>query len=240
MEGEQLRFSLALPERELYKLERFFEGESNRIPASAAGMFGSEDSIGSLVITGPAGSGKSHLLKGISLKPGKQRKVYASAVELAGLSETALKKSMGFLASHDVVCVDDVDSVYENSLPFFNEMFNLFNRFAEREAYLAVAMRRSPATVSFLPDYLSSRLLSGMVVKIKKPGDEEKMEIIRKLAADRQISLTPRGAGFILERAGRSIGELVRLVEEIDAAVSPHAGSVGLQLIKRVIDLSRR
>jgi len=73
MQGEQLRFSLTLPERELYKLERFFEGESNRIPASAAAMFGSKDSIGSLVVTGPAGSGKSHLLKGISLKPGKQR-----------------------------------------------------------------------------------------------------------------------------------------------------------------------
>ncbi len=240
MKREQLRFSLTLPERELYKLERFFEGESNRIPASAAGMFGSDDSIRSLVITGPAGSGKSHLLKGISLKPGKQEKVYASAVNLAALPETELKRAMEFLARHDIVCMDDLDSVNENSLPFFNEMFNLFNSLSEKEAHLAVAMNRSPAMVSFLPDYLSSRLLSGMVVKIQKPGDEEKKEIIKKLAADRQIALTPRGAEFILERAGRSIGELVKLVEEIDGAVSPHAGSVGLQLIKRVIESNHR
>jgi hypothetical protein len=56
------------------------------------------------------------------------------------------------------------------------------------------------------------------------------------MAADRSISLTPRAQKYVLERSGRSVGDLLALMERVESEMDPGARSVGLQLLRRVID----
>lgn len=236
---DQLNFGLSLPERELYSLERFYEGEFNKISLAAAQAFTGEDSPGSLIITGPAGSGKSHLLKGIYLENAERlASFYVSALELSSLEDEVIERAVKSLSNFGLVCIDDLDSAGDKKT-FFDEVFHLFNNITQKGGFFAAAMRSSPAGAHFLPDYLSSRLLSGMVVTIKKPGDEEKREIIKKIAADRQISLEPEGIDFILERSSRSVGDLVKLMARLEANIPPGSGKLGLQFLRRVIRLNQ-
>ncbi len=96
-------------------------------------------------------------------------------------------------------------------------------------------MAKSPAKASYLPDHLSTRLLSGMVVNIKRLGDDEKREVIRKLAADRQILITAKSIDYILENSPRSVGKLSQLIGVIESSIPAGAKSVGLHIIRRVI-----
>ncbi len=127
--NRQLKFGLALKERYLFSLERFYEGKFNKVPLAAARIFGEkkQNQPQSLVITGAKESGKSHLLKGISIKKRRGVKaVYISASKLLPLPPAEMKKNLKLLANYDIVCVDDIDLLQENRA-FYDELFHLFN-----------------------------------------------------------------------------------------------------------------
>ncbi|MBI3580839.1 MAG: hypothetical protein HY098_01970, partial [Nitrospinae bacterium] len=86
-----------------------------------------------------------------------------------------------------------------------------------------------------LPGYLSSRLLTGMVVGLQRPDETGMREILGKMADDRSISLTPGAKSYVLHRCGRSIGDLLALADRLEAAIPPESRRVGLQLLRRVI-----
>ena len=247
--GGQLAFTLTLEEKDLYSLDRFHEGDFNNIPLGAAKLFAkksTEEMPRSLVITGPEGSGKSHLLKGLYCRvvsemggadsSGSFDSENTAIIDTANISsEGKIIERFKGLYGYDLVCIDSLDSE-ERSIEFYDALFNLFNEVVGRGRFFAVAMRQSPAKAIGIPDYLYTRLLSGMVVGITRPGDDEKMEILAKLAADRQVSLKPDGIKYILERSGRSIGSLANLLDRLEKKLDKKGRSAGLQLIRSVID----
>jgi chromosomal replication initiation ATPase DnaA len=240
----QLAFSLTLEEKDLYSLDRFHEGDYNTVPLGAAKLFGKNDGgqemPRSLVITGPEGSGKSHLLKGLyrNFVAGKGGSAAAKAAIIdaanIGSGDDAVQK-LKMMYGYDLVCIDSLDAA-KGGEEFYEGVFNLYNEIIGNGGYFAVAMRRSPAKAPGMPDFLYTRLLSGMVVRIKRPGDKEKMGILAKLAADRQISLSPQGIKYILERSGRTVGLLAKLIARLENELGKKGGKAGLQLIRSVID----
>ena len=118
---------------------------------------------------------------------------------------------------------------------FYEELFHLYNHLADRGGRLAVSLNRSPAKTSFLPKYLSSRLLSGMVVNIQKPDEKLRGAILKKIAADSDIDLTAGALKFILERSPRSVEKLMEFVSRLDASLELRSKRIGLQLIRRML-----
>lgn len=239
---DQLAFSLTLEEKNLYSLDRFHEGDYNKVPLGAAKLFGKNDGRQemprSLVITGPEGSGKSHLLKGlyrnfVAEAGGSAAGAFIDAfgIQSAGDVTERFKQLYGY----DLVCIDSLDAANEGE-EFYEGVFNLYNEIIGKGGQFAVAMRRSPAKAPGIPDFLYTRLLSGMVVRIRRPGDKEKMGILAKLAADRQISLSPQGIKYILERSGRTVGSLAKLIARLEKELGKKGGKAGLQLIRSVIN----
>jgi chromosomal replication initiation ATPase DnaA len=240
--GNQLTFSLTLEEKDLYSLDRFHEGDFNKIPLAAAKLFAKngagEEMPRSLVITGPEGSGKSHLLKGLYRRVVSERGGAASTaiIDAADISSGGdVNERLKQLYGYALVCIDSLDARERNS-DFYEALFNLFNEVIGNGGHFVVAMRRSPVKAAGIPDYLYTRLLSGLVVGIKRPGDDEKRSILAKLAADRQISLTPGGIKQILERSGRSVGSLASLLGRLEKVLGKKGSRAGLQLIRSVID----
>jgi len=235
MKQRQLSFRLKLPERELYSLSRFYPSEQNRIALKAAVAFGNEPGIFSLTITGGPKTGKSHLLKGIVInqKPRKNA-AYVSCGLLAASSPDRMRRTMMSLRKYKTVCIDDLEQGQKSRI-FYEELFHLFNHLADRGGRLAISMNRSPAAVHFLPKYLSTRLLSGMVVKLKKPDEKLRTAILKKLAADSNIELTAGALKYILERFPRSVGKLMEFVGSLDASLEQRSKRIGLQPIRRML-----
>ncbi len=239
----QLRLGLKLPESVLYRLERFVGGKANGLALSAAADFLYKKSGQSLVITGSSSTGKTHLLKGVfyAWRPKKS----AAYLSMSGSSVNIKKAKAELKKLYDkkLVCLDDLDAARDNP-EIYDAVFHLFNAVTQRGGFLAFAMRRSPTPASspFLPDYLSSRLLSGMVTRLKKPAERDRKKILKKLAEDVQLNLTPGALDYVLERAPRSIPDLANFLENLERSLSaePKGGRrkrIGLQLIRRVITL---
>ncbi len=222
---------LLLPEEKLYALNRFYPGVENRAALAAARAF-TEKSPAAFVVVGRRQSGKTHLLKGILLN--WERGAFIDAAPLAGWTERETTRLFREAAAFPLICIDNLDAVPAPK-NLHEEVFNLFNALSSTGGHIAVSMKTSPAKAE-MPDYLSSRLLTGMVVTLKRPADEERADILRKIAQDRSIGLTPRALGYILERSGRSVGDLLALVGRLEKSFTPGSKRIGLQLLKRVLD----
>ncbi|MBI3794542.1 MAG: hypothetical protein HY280_07415 [Nitrospinae bacterium] len=231
---------LKLDEKRLYSLERFYPGNANLLALSAAKKFATGKFQRVVVITGRAKCGKSHLLKGIfhtwpSGSDG-QNAFFFNPKNRTNTPEQLLNQAVEIGGGPVLFCIDNLDQQHENEKEWYDAVFTLFNKLADSGGFLAVALRHSPANSPEMPDYLSSRLLTGMVVSLQKPDAEETRLILVKMADDRAVSLTPRAQKFILERSGRSIGDLSTLMDRLESEIDPGGGRVGLQLLRRVID----
>lgn len=235
MKKRQLSFGLKLPEKELYSLSRFYPSRQNRIALKAAIAFCAEPGFVSLTITGGPKTGKSHLLKGVALmqKPAKNS-AYLSCEPVAAATPKKMRRTMMSLRKYKTVCLDDLEKGQKSPM-FYEELFHLYNHLADRGGRLAVSLNRSPAKTSFLPKYLSSRLLSGMVVNIQKPDEKLRGAILKKIAADSDIDLTAGALKFILERSPRSVEKLMEFVSRLDASLELRSKRIGLQLIRRML-----
>ena len=235
MKKRQLSFGLKLPEKELYSLSRFHASAQNRIALKAAAAFSAESGFVSLTITGAKKTGKTHLLKGIALKqkPAKNS-AYLSCGLLAASSPEKMRRTMMSLRKYKTVCFDDLEYGQKSRI-FYEELFHLYNHLADRGGRLVISINQSVARAGFLPKYLSSRLLSGMVVNLKKPDEKQRGAILKKLAEDSDIDLTAGALKFIMERSPRSVEKLMEFVSRLDASVEQRSKRIGLQLIRRML-----
>jgi len=237
---KQINFALLMPEEKLYPLERFHAGKSNRLVLSAVSSFGQKDGSASLVICGRDRLGKSHLLKGLSLKPEfKKNHLFLDCRELLQSGITKSKKMLKPARLPKIVLLDNLDafSSSKSSVKLFDDVFHLFNEMIDSSKLFTATLNKSPAKIALMPDYLSSRLLSGIVVNLKKSNETERREILKKLAMDRQINLTSKSVTYILNRARRSTSELINFLDNLEPLIPPSADKVGLKLLRQVLEL---
>jgi len=226
----QLSFTLRTDQKERYSLARFTAGGKNRLALDAALAFShGGDTPPLLVLYGPGGSGKSHLLKGIAASCGGA--VYVDCQFLAG-SQSPLAH-LEKLKAKKVLLLDGLHAL-AGKQELLDAVFHLFNAVINSGGRMVFSLEKSPAMSPFLPDYLSTRLLTGMALPLKKPSDEERRAILSKLLEDAQISLTPKALGYTLERSPRSVSELHDFVEKLEASLAGEK-RIGLQLIRRVL-----
>lgn len=236
----QALLGLRLDEKTLHSLDRFYPGSANRLALDSARAFARGLLQKTLVITGKPKSGKTHLLRGVfhAWHRGAGENVFffdakQDPATLPRLDRLEKRKSGDPPA---LVCIDDLDLPAGDPETLYESVFGVFNRLAESGGFLAATLRGSPANTPGLPGYLSSRLLTGMVVNLQRPDEAGMGEILGKMADDRSISLTPGARSYVLNRCGRSIGDLLALVDRLEAAMPPASRRVGLQLLRRVIN----
>ena len=158
---------------------------------------------GAAVITGPPGSGKSHLANVWRLKS------RARIVSAREISETLLPC---FVTDQSLV-VEDIDKgpCSETAL------FHLLNLVRERRLAALLTSATRPGDMGLiLPDF-SSRLKALPFAEISAPDDALLRSVLVKLFADRQVNVDPQVIAFMLVRMERSFEAARRLVAEIDS-----------------------
>jgi chromosomal replication initiation ATPase DnaA len=153
-----------------------------------------------VIITGPPGSGKSHLAAvwrersgAVPIHPGED----ADAVPKAG---------------EGPVLFEDADRAG------FDEtaLFHVINAVRANGTSLLITARGWPVSWNVtLPD-LASRLKAATVVEIGPPDDALLTQIIFKLFADRQLMIDDKLVAYIVSRMERSLEAAQRIVERLD------------------------
>lgn len=193
---------LALPHAPSFGREDFMIGPSNDAalrlieswPAWSAPV---------VLLTGPAGSGKSHLAH---IWAARANAMIESATTLSSRSDVAE------LVPGAVIAVEDfsADAVPETAL------FHLINRIRELGGSLLLTSRaRGDDWRVELPD-LRSRIRLAVPATVGAPDDELLRKVLVKLFADRQLVVDKPLIDFLISRMERSLSAAVRLVDVLD------------------------
>ncbi len=155
-----------------------------------------------LVIHGPPGCGKSHLLEVWRARSG------AIALDAATLSNS---NPADLLGSGVDVAVEGLDAAENETV-----LLHLYNMVVERGGKLLLTARTAPARLNFrLPD-LASRVGALPAVAVAGPDDTLLAAVLVKLLADRQLDAPLELIEYLMARMERSFEAARRLVATLD------------------------
>ena len=179
-----------------------------------------------VLLAGPAGSGKTHIVEIWREASG------AAVIDAAGLDDNAVAP----LVAVGAVAVENlhVGPIDEAAL------FHLLNLAAERKTPVLMTSRLSASALPVqLPD-LASRLRAARPVELSEPDDELLRALLVKLFADRQLVVGGAIVDYIALRMERSLEAANALVDDLDREALAAGGAVTRKLaaaaLARVFD----
>ncbi len=156
-----------------------------------------------VVLTGPPGSGKTHLAH-----------IWTNLAGSRLIRADDFARSDAAIAVAGPVAIDgiDMDNVPEKAL------FHLMNMAAEAATALLLTSRTPVADWQVgLPD-LNSRLRLAAPAELTAPDDALLRQVMVKLFADRQLFIDKSVVDFLLLRMERSLASVSRIVSALDQA----------------------
>ncbi len=181
-----------------------------------------------LFLHGHCGLGKTHLLQGICqrfarLHPGK-RWLYLTGEQFTNEFLEALKlhKMEGFrkrIRHADLLVIDDVHFL-ANKKATQEEFLHTFNQIdAAAGKQIVLASDCAPRHIQSLSEQLSSRFVSGMVLRIDAPDLPTRLEILRRRAARNGWEIGDAVLMHVAQSATSSVRELEGLLLQVVAGM---------------------
>jgi chromosomal replication initiation ATPase DnaA len=157
-----------------------------------------------LTLSGPAGSGKTHLARIWAAQAG------AAVLDAADLEDKSVADLAMLAEANQAVLIDHAERAPEQAL------FHLYNLTRERRGHLLLVAETPPARWHIaLPD-LASRLRAAPAVGVAPPDDELLGSIILKQLSDRQLHAGPGVVQYLVSRMERSAEVARRVVVALD------------------------
>jgi chromosomal replication initiation ATPase DnaA len=217
--SRQLRLELRRPTA--YRREDFVVSTTNAEAVRALDAWPQWPG-GSLALTGPEGSGKTHLARtwvergdAVVLAVGRSR----AAVDLASLQGRA-------------VLIEDADQTGDDEL-----LFHLINMAGAAGSSLLMTARTAPQTwPAALPD-LRSRLNGMVVAELAAPDDVVLEGVFLKLFRERNILPADDLIPYLLRRIERSIPRAQDIVARLDEAADAEQKAVSRALARQILEI---
>lgn len=196
---EQLVFDL--PHRPALDADDFLVSASNQAAVDLIDRWPNWPNP-AVVICGPAGVGKSHLVNVWRSRTGAEQ---VAAVELD--EERARAFSAGA-----ALAIEDID----RGIGSESALFHLLNLAREHQKSLLLTCRVAPGDLAAEVADLRSRVRALPVAMIEPPDDALLQGLLVKLFSDRQLRVDPATISYILTRMERSAESALRVVSEMD------------------------
>jgi chromosomal replication initiation ATPase DnaA len=155
-----------------------------------------------VALTGPEGSGKSHLAA-IWADESGARELSAKFLSIADVPGTL---ATGALVVEDLEA-EDLDE---------HALFHLINLAREEDAYVLLTSRYAVASLPVTIRDLASRLRALPAVIVTPPDDVLLRSLLIKLASDRQLALDESVINFLVSRIDRSFAAARNAIQTLD------------------------
>ena len=210
-----------------YTFENFIESPSNRFAYKSAQTVAQKLGVkgyNPLFIYSSPGLGKTHLLYAIGnqvLKDNPNAKVlYMTGEEFVSdyIESLQTKSTNTFRQQYyslDYLLVDDIQFVVGKAASE-QEFFYIFNKLFANQKQIVLSSDRTPQQLE-IDERLSSRLLSGLPVEIKRPNLETRIAILRQKRDLMNFTIGDDVLVFIAEGIQSSVRELEGSLNQIRA-----------------------
>ncbi|MEW5760616.1 MAG: DnaA/Hda family protein, partial [Candidatus Thermoplasmatota archaeon] len=215
-----------------YTFDRFVVSESNKFPYEAAFEVAKNPGKGynPLLIYGPVGTGKTHLVNAIAnhiLKERPHYKIYYTTPDDFGV-KLAVPKDTEILIMDDIQFLAAREDVQE-------KFFYAFNALYQAEKQIVLTSDRPPKDIEHLQDRLRSRFESGLMAWIKPPELGLRVIIVRRVAKEKNIELPDDVVHFISLTVDTNIRDLVASVDKVIAYANLQNKSITEELAKEAL-----
>lgn len=228
-----------------YTFESFVCGSSNRFAHAAANAVAEAPgkSFNPLMIYGPSGLGKTHLLHAIGHYVrsyyDRLRVRYVSTEELTNdfINAIAENRTTAFRRTYrdvDVLLIDDIQFL-ESKIQTQEEFFHTFNTLHNAQKQIVMTSDRPPKLLEALEPRLRSRFEWGLMTDIQPPDLETRIAILRKKAAAERLTAGSDVLEFIASRIQSNIRELEGALIRVTAFASLNQQDVDLALAEAVL-----
>jgi DnaA family protein len=215
VKGLQLPLGVQLPDTATF--ETWFPGPNAEAVAAvrAAADAGAPPL---LLLFGPPGSGKSHLLQ--ALTRSGARTAASAYVPLRDLIAEGAAPSdvIDGLERAQLVCLDDVDAALSHG-PWPLSLLRLLDGLRAHGGRAVVSAPSAPERLNLeLPD-LRTRLAAAVVYGLKPLSDHDRTGLLLERARARGLELPADAARHLLSRLPRDAGSLVQALDRLDRAL---------------------
>jgi len=216
---------LDLGSRNAYEREDFWVSPSNQDAVSWIDKWPNWPSS-TLIILGPASSGKTHLLQvwrktssGAEIIPDKNIEISVESLAAEGVKNLIL---------------DGIGSIAGN-LDKEKALFHIYNLTKERQGTLVISAEKPIKDYEFkLPD-LKSRLLAATTATITTPDEYLITILLSKLFSDKQIFVPQDVISFLVPRVERSFKSVNELVDKLDYQSLSGKKPITIPLVKSIL-----
>lgn len=205
---------------------------------------GSAEGYNPLVIYGPAGMGKTHLLHAVGnhiRQTFPHLKInYVSAERFLNECVSAIRRHemekfrQKYRYNHDILLVDDVQMIGKTEA-VQEEFFHTINSLLEHRKQVVVASDRMPKDILGLDDRNRSRLEWGLIADVTMPDIETRVAILRYKSERMGLRLSEEVVNHVARISKRSIRELEGNLKKIKMFSELQGLSIDLELVKRVL-----
>ncbi len=237
---------------DFFTFKNFVVGDNNRFAHAASLAVADSPNVipnyNPLVIYGPSGVGKTHLMLAIrnhmrQLYPNKKI-VYIRSEEFTNQLIGALqegKLGLGTIddfrnryRNADVLLIDDIHFIAGKEQTQ-EEFFNTFNTLIQNNKQIVVTLDKPPKDIKTLNDRIRSRLEGGLFADILSPDFETRVAIVFKKAEENKIEISENMAFYIAENIKFNTRQLEGVVKKLQAYVSIQRKNPTLSTVQAII-----
>lgn len=225
--------------RRFASLDGFVVGSSNRVAeASARSIVERLGHVSPLVIHGPTGVGKTHLLEGIwgaaKSRHARLHAVYLSAEQftsyfLEALHGSGLPSFRRKYRGVELLLIDDLQ-FFAGKKQTTIELQHTIDTLQREGRQLVFAADRSPAEMEGLGPELIARLSGGLVCRVDSPDYETRLGIVRRLAARLEMALPDEVVTWVASRISSNARELAGALNRLLATSRAYEQPITLAL----------
>ena len=239
----------ARPSRADVRLDEFVVGASNRMAYAAAELATSRmGEISPVLLHGPTGVGKSHLLAAICSQAREQRPELTTLVLsaeqfttnfLQALRGTGLPGFRRSCRSVDLLAIDDLQFFIGKRATLL-ELQSTVDSLHRAGKQIIFASDRDVEGLAGLGSELAGRLRGGITAAILPPDHDVRRGIVTGLASRRRLDLPEEVVGYLADHLTRHARELIGGVNRLEAASHMLGAPVTLDLAREALaDLVR-
>lgn len=232
-----------------YQFDNFIVGSANQFAYASAKAV--SEKLGALynplLLYGPSGLGKTHLLHAIGNQLQQQHGNLAIMYQttdrfitefIQAIRTDSVSKFQSRYKTIDVFLIDDIQFMV-NKEQTQEMFFQIFNFLYESKKQIVLTSDTLPRYLTGLVDRLKSRLEWGLIADVQVPSIETKMEILKQKAQQHQELLTDDVAFLIASQNMSNIRELEGTLIRVIAYASLTGQKLTQELVYSVLDIGQ-
>ena len=227
----QLALQIQINERA--SLNNFFISKKNNksIKILKNILLGSDKGV-QIFIDDLGSNGKSYLLQAIcnDFSNSNNSSIYIPMQEAINLDPSILEG----VSELNLICIDDIDLINKRR-DWEIALFNLINECYEKECFLLLS--GSINKLEAIPD-LVSRIKKMETLRLEAINDDELLEATKEISKNLNIEISDKNMNYLINNSKRDIKTIFRTLSQLEKESLERKKSIGLNLIKEVIQNS--